>query len=129
MNTYLDSRKNYLKAFMADSSTIARPATLDGTFNEYYTTETITHNLGYRPLVRAWYDPDGSGLKFPMNGQKFFAASELYFQGDVDFMFYVDDITATTVTFRAARESGDGALSGNFTYWYKIYLDPSIGTQ
>lgn len=129
MSTYFDSRKNYLKVFMKDGPTIDRPATLDGTFNEYYTTYTVDHDLGYRPLVRAWYDPDGSGMKFPMNGQKFFAASEFYFQQDVEFMFYVDDITTTSVTFRAARESGDGALTGTFQFWYKIYLDPTRGVQ
>lgn len=127
MSTYFDSRKNYLKVFMQDERVINKPAILDSTFGEYYTEETITHNLGYRPLVRAWYEYNGT--KWPMNGQKFYGNSQLYFYGDVPFMFYADDINETTVKFRAARQSGDGALTGTFTYWYKIYLDPSAGSQ
>lgn len=124
-DTFFDSRNNYLKIFMQGSGTLARPATLDAGNAEYYSEVTITHNLGYIPLVRAWYEPAGDGMKYAMNGQKRIAASEIYIQDDVEFMFYADSITDTTVTFRAARESGDGALTDTFTYWYKIYIDPS----
>lgn len=126
MSISFTGRKNYLKQFLRGSMTINRPATLDSTFNEYYTEATIAHNLGYEPLVRAWYDPDGSGMLYPMEGQKFFAASVFYFEGDVEFMFYAVDITDTQVVFRAARQSGDGALTGQFTFYYKIYLDPTV---
>lgn len=128
-NIYFDSRRNYLKQAESGSGSANRPATLDATFSEYYTEFTVTHNLGYRPLVRAWYDPDNNGTIFPSNGQKFIASSDLYFNGDVDFMFYAVDITDTAVTFRAARESALGALTGTFTYYYKIYIDPSVGAQ
>lgn len=126
-NTNFDSRKNYLKQFLTASGVANRPATLDSTFGEYYTEFTVDHDLEYIPLVRSWYDPEMNGTIFPANGQKSIAASDLYFNFDVEFMFYAVDITTTQVTFRASREQGDGALTGEFIYYYKIYLDPSLG--
>lgn len=125
-NAAFDSRRNYLKQFLQGSATINKPQTHDATFSEYYTETTITHDLGYVPLVRAWYDPDGSGMLFPANGQKFIAASVFYFEGDVPFMFYAVDITTTAVTFRAAVEDFAGAMGGTFTFHYKVYIDPAV---
>lgn len=133
MSTYFDSRKNYLKQFMQGEVVIDKPATNDGTFFEYYTEHTINHNLGYVPLVRAWYDPENDGIKYPASGQKGVQISlwYTYFTAilQTDFIFCINEVTDTTVTFRALRNVGDGAMTGTFSFWYKIYLDPSLGVQ
>lgn len=124
MSTAFDSRFNYLKQFDTATITIDRPATLENTnFFEYYTEHTVSHNLGYRPLVRCWYEPDNDGVIYPENGQQGFNQSLLYLANEVEFMFYVHEVTTTDVTFRAARDQADGAMSGTFTAHYKIYLD------
>lgn len=120
----LDSRRNYLKQLLSGWVEMARPATTSG--SKYYTDYTVTHNLGYRPLVRAWYDPTGGGMRVPMNGAWFADISQFY-PSVVDFQFYVYEITTTTVTFRADSYTADGALSGNFRFFYKLYADPSRG--
>lgn len=104
---------------------MAEPATLDATFNEYYTETTVVHNLGYRPLVRAWYEPNGDGMIFPATGQKWLYSSTFYLGGDVPFLFYATEITDTLVTFRASIATLDGGpFAGTFNYHYKIYIDP-----
>lgn len=124
MRTF-DSRKNYLKIGFQDAVPLERPRTLDSTYGAYVTEYTVTHNLGYRPLVRAWYDAASDGEIFNLNGQKFGGWSSIYpFQ--VDFKLYVDEITTTTVRFRADRDQPDGALSDNFILYYKIYLDRAV---
>lgn len=120
-----DSRKNYLKIFDQDSTTMNRPATLDGTYFVYYTEATINHNLGYTPIVRAWYSPSSDNTYYPVNGQKSNVFG-LSYHTTAGFTFFIDEITATTVRFRAERDSGAGSLSGTFTFYYKIYVDPTL---
>lgn len=121
MSLVFDSRRNYLKQFEQGSAEMEKPDTLISGL--YQSTYTITHNLGYRPLVRAWYDPDGSGTIYPLNGQNNELYSELYATGEVPFMFFVDEITDTYVTFMAEDEASN---TGTFTFYYKIYLDPTV---
>jgi len=117
-NVNFTSSKNYLKQLVAASETMAKPATLDGTSGVYYTTKTITHNLGYVPLVRAWYDKDGNDTLYPTNGQYGGQTS-----GDFTwaYYFFIDSITTTAVTFRA--EANILPTAGNFTFYYRIYYD------
>jgi hypothetical protein len=120
MSFAFDSRKNYLKQYMQGSATMDKPASLSGGI--YSTSYTLTHNLGYRPLARAWYDPTGAGLIFPVNSQRGELYSPLFAMGTVPFVFFVDEITTTTVVLRA---EDDGSNAGTFTFYYKLYLDPT----
>lgn len=126
-----DSRKNYLKQYDAQWVRMDKPNLTDSYLSKYYSTYTVTHNLGYLPLVRAWYDPDNSGSRFPLNGQQYADVSNFYsvpgLGNFADFQFFVSEITETTVTFRAERYTADGTLSGTFPFFYKIYADPSLG--
>lgn len=119
------SGKNYLKHAFATSTTMDKPSTSDGT--NFFSTKTITHNLGYRPLVRAYYDPSANGAILPMIGQKdtvsYSPLSPFLGSGVAPFWFFIDDITTTTVVFRTLHTS---SLAGTFTFYYRIYIDPEI---
>jgi hypothetical protein len=92
-----------------------KPATPSG-FN-YVSSLTITHNLGYVPLVRAFYDPDSIGTIYPVNGQ---SGTQTAGPTSLPFWFYIDDITSTQVIFKC---EGFSLLSGTFPIYYRIYLD------
>lgn len=113
---FFSSKKNYLKHSVSEEDIIDKPVTLNANFN-YEGSKTITHDLGYIPLVRAWYDPNDNGTIHPMNGQSGVRTDGF---GLTDFWFYIDEITETTITFKT--ESVD-QLSGTCPFWYKIYLD------
>lgn len=116
-----DSRKNYLK--IADPEGVKKivtpkPSTAD--FLTFFSTVTINHNLGYRPMVRAWFSPGNNDTWYPMDGEY---DSFTDIMGVAGMNLYVQEITTTTVTFRAQALS---SMAGqNYTLAYKIYLDPT----
>lgn len=122
---HFDSRSNYLKQYLQGSFQMNKPATADPNWDVYYSTYTLTHDLGYKPLVRAWYDYTNDGTYFPMHGQPGDAYSALYFfHTPITLMTF--SITNTEVVFRADIGTADGGpLSGTFPVYYKIYLDPT----
>ena len=112
----LTSQKNYMKHFAFESASMAKPATLNADFN-YESSFVVTHNLGYIPLVRAYYDQNASGVILPCTGQQ---GVQTAFGPTVNFWFWVDNITTTTVTFKCEDFFSH---SGVFTFYYKIYYD------
>lgn len=126
------SGKNYLKHAVAGSDTMGKPDTSDGGLG-FFSTKTVVHNLGYIPLVRAYYDPDNDGKIFPTIGQfsgsgvglsttsPFFGVPA--FADVVPFCFFVDEVTTTTVVLRTYST---GSLSGTFPFYYRIYIDPTL---
>lgn len=116
-----DSRKNYLKIFDQDTVSVAKPDTADGTaYGGFYSTTTIQHDLGYRPIVRAWFSPDSNDTWYPMYGARGYAPGGNTL--DADFECFISDITTASVTFRTWRAT---ATSGSFSLHYKIYQDPA----
>lgn len=116
MSILFTSDKNYMKLASFEPDTMDRPNTLNALFN-YESSKTITHNLGYIPLVRAYYDHNDAGTIMPVTGQ---SGLQTAFGPSLDYWFYIDEITTTTVTFKA--EDLD-LSSGTFTFYYKIYRD------
>lgn len=124
------SGKNVLKHAFIEPDTMEKPNTTDGGLG-FFSTKTITHNLGYKPLVRAYYDPDSNGSIFPTVGQFNGASGGLSSDSPFDvrvpsvvpFSFFVDDVTTTTVIFRTY---GGSSLGGTFPFYYRIYRDPEI---
>jgi len=125
-NINFDSRKNYLKQILSGWQTMDKPNLTDALMAKRFSEYTVTHNLGYRPIVRAWYDPNGTGQRFPLNGQRTADISQFYLV-IVPFQFYARDITTTSVTFRADNYTVDGSFTGTFRFFYSIYADPSLG--
>ena len=116
MSLVFTSDKNYLKLAAFQPATMNKPSTPNAYFN-YESSLTITHNLGYIPLVRAYYDYNNAGTIYPCTGQ---AGVRTAFGPSLDYWFYIDEITTTTVTFKAEDVS---SRSGTFTIYYKIYYD------
>lgn len=117
-----DSRKNYLKLASpngAQKIVAAKPSTPDSDFLTYYSTVTINHNLGYRPMVRARFSPNNDDTWFPMDGK----ATESDIRAVAGMSLYIREITNTSVTFRAESFTPSG---GQYTIVYKIYLDPTL---
>lgn len=112
-----NSNKNYMKHALVGQVEMNKPATLNGTTFNYETEYVITHNLGMIPLVRAWYDQHSDGTIMAVNGQY---GIQTGFGPTIDFWFYVDEITTTTVTLKAEDIASN---SGTFIAYYKIYLD------
>lgn len=117
------SGKNVLKHAYMDSGTMNKPSTSDGGLG-FFSTATIDHNLGYRPLVKIHYDPDSNGKIFPTNGQgRVQISNNSPLSAIVPFWLYVDDITTTNITLRTYSS---GSLGGTFNYYYRIYIDPTL---
>jgi len=123
------SEKNNLKHYEMATATMTRPNTADG-FGGFFSTSTVVHDLGYIPLVRAYFDPLGDGTIYPSIGQYIAttgadSSSPLFTAGSVvaPFMFFASNITTTTVTFTVYGFSGSAAT---FDYYYRIYLDPTL---
>lgn len=120
------SGKNYLRHAIMTTDVMNKPNTSDGGIG-FFSTKTISHNLGYRPLVRAYYDPNGNGGIFPMmeqfNGASAGASSESPLNTVAPFYFFVDDISTTDVVFRTY---GGSSLGGTFSFYYRVYRDPTL---
>lgn len=125
-NIQFTSEKNYLKASTSDTQVIPmnKPNTFESSAFIYSSTLPVSHNLGYIPLIRAWYSPSNNTYRYPTVG--FYdgngTLSDLCLNGIVPFDCGVYDITTTTVTFKAISSS---SFSGTFNLYYKIYLDPT----
>lgn len=117
------SGKNVLKHAFIDTDTMNKPNTSDGGLG-FFSTKTITHNLGYRPIVRIHYDPDSNGSVLPAIGQgRVNVNSTSPLDAVAPFWLYVDDITTSIITLRTYNSS---SLAGTFTFYYRIYRDPTV---
>lgn len=114
------SGKNYLKHANMGTVSMSKPGILAGAL--YTSTYVVVHNLGYEPLVRAAFDGDNDGTIYPAVDQRGNAGAQAAIFG-APFGLFIDDITTTTVTFRA--EWGT-ALAGTFPLYYRIYIDPTL---
>lgn len=104
-NLVFDSRLNYQKKFMTGSYSASLSAA-----NSYTTTQTITHNLGYKPNLRVFQEIDGDGRirpPYPLNILK---------ESIVTAKVYNDRVEIT-----AASPSLNNAAS--LKIYYEIYLD------
>ncbi len=124
------SGKNVLKHAFINSTTMNKPDTSDGGLG-FFSTKTIVHDFGYKPLVRAYYDPNSDGSIFPTVGQFGGVSGGLTSDSPLDiriipvvpFSFFIDDVTTTTVVFRTY---GGSSLGGTFPFYYRIYRDPEV---
>lgn len=117
MSIMFTSNKNYLKLRDVKAEIMSKPNVLNPVTFNYEGTFTVFHNLGYIPLVRAWYNYNNTDVIMPTNGQ---AGVRTGFGPTVDYWFYIDDITTSSVTFKSEDFS---SRSGTFTFYYKIYYD------
>lgn len=119
------SDKNNLKHYIQDTASMNRPNTADG-FGNFFSTSTIVHNLGYRPLIRVYYDPLGTGTYYPLIGQYVSASgvgSNSPLVSVAPFILFADTVTETSIGL-VAWDTGSNA--GTFDYYYRVYIDPTL---
>lgn len=120
------SGKNYLKHAVEEPLTMDKPSSADG-FGNFFSSILVSHNLGYLPLTKGYYDPNNNGTIYPLVGQ--FAgvdgvSSDSPLIDVVPFSFFVYEVTTTTVTFRTFSTS---SIAGTFPIYIRVYIDPSLG--
>lgn len=83
----------------------------------YTTIKTVSHNLGYIPSVRVWYDPQ-IGRRFPVSIEQY---------TDDDFSTHYTNqvgirvrLTSTQLIIQAGNASGS---TKNVTLWWRVYYD------
>lgn len=109
--TLFSSSFNYQKIFDNDSSTVNVPG-LSGTAQE-----TISHNLGYIPTARVFYEPEPGNL-WPLNGQQYLNSG-----GGPDETVNVTAEAYVTTTQLVIDFENVGSSSQNVTYYWRIYYD------
>lgn len=68
---FFTSERNYMKRDPSSGSTSLGPPKTSAYSGYLYTTSyTVTHNLGYTPLFRAYYEPFGDGIIWPPMGTR-----------------------------------------------------------
>lgn len=108
---YFNSAYNYQKIFMQDQ--VASPTTGN---------VTITHNLGYVPKARAWYQPSANitggdiGYTLPANCIATLDWLTLY-DNAIPQMYGQTQISTTNLVFSPMNGTSQGTLH------YRIYLD------
>lgn len=120
MKQFFTSQKNYLKRQpISGNVDMPAPTTTAAWFN-YSSNLTITHNLGYVPLVRVYYEPDASnGKVYPATGRRLAGIGPGLNFGDV-LCFY--EVNETILRFYLESTS---AKTGTRKVYYIIYLDQS----
>ena len=115
---FFTSQKNYLKRQpITGTAAVAAPATL-AAWGNYITSYTLTHNLGYTPMVRVYYEPDASNGKiYPATGRRLAGLGPGLSYGDVICPW---EVTATTLTIYL--ESVSSKTGTRDVYWV-LYLD------
>lgn len=115
---YFTSQKNYLKRHPSSgSASITAPSTLRS-WGNYTTTFTVSHNLGYVPQVRVFYENSASDNKvYPAGGTRL-AASYPGIAGSPIFCLW--DVDSTTLTI--ILESGTTKTGVRNIYWV-VYWD------
>lgn len=104
LNIGNSSDANYWKIAMKGSGTLSLPASFGATDSD-----TITHNLGYYPNVRVWFEPNNDGDIWVPHKRSVWSNALLYFE-----------VTTTGLTITAEN----GSVSAETVpYYYRIYYD------
>lgn len=82
-----------------------------------FTNVTISHDLGYIPSVRVWYDPD-NGRRFPISQEQY--TDDTSFTSQVNSVIARAYLTTSNLVLQFSNASGS---SKDVTYWYRIYYD------
>jgi len=102
---------NYQKIALKGTATASVPSGIGET------EVTINHNLGYKPSVRVWFDPQ-QGRRW-MAGQDDFLDITT-FVSQTAFCWCSYYVTNNTMVMRFRNQSGS---TRTFTYYYRIYYD------
>jgi hypothetical protein len=124
-NIFFISSRNYMKRDTSSGSTsLASPTVSAYSGYLYVTNFTVTHNLGFIPVFRVYYEPFGDGVIWsamgtrlsqqvpnPLNGSQFGPGLIAY---------------PTTTTIQIQLFFKTNALTGTFPVYFVIYKDYTI---
>lgn len=111
-NVIFSTRYNFLKIYANDSGLIAIPSTSSTAPNSVL---IATHNLGYIPRARVWYEPI-PGEVWPMNRGQYSNNDG----GPGTTLTTLGNYYLTTTGLYARIYSSPG---GTFKFYWRIYLD------
>lgn len=75
----------------------------------------VSHNLGYIPTARVWYDP-GLGKRFPVSVETY--VDDTTINSEVNDVHVRIRLTTTQLIIEITNPVG-----ANVTYWWRIYYD------
>ena len=107
---WFTSKANYQKIHSKGSGTLSLSSTFGSTASA-----TVTHNLGYKPNVRVFFEPDNDGDIWVPHQNSIYSDATLTYR-----------ITNTTVTITATQ---NGFTGRTVPYYYRIYLDGETETN
>lgn len=111
--------KNILKeSSLSGSASVAAPSTFIPAEALYRSSVTITHNLGYIPLVRIHFEADASdGKVYPAGGRRLAAT---YPGLPANSVYCLWELSTTTLTIFLESAT---TKTGTRTVYYDIYKD------
>lgn len=122
---FFTSARNYMKRDPSSSSTnLAKPSTSAYSGYIYTTNYTVTHNLGFIPMFRVYYEPFGDGVIWPAMGNRLT-------QGAINPLIPANTgpgliAWPTTTTLNLQLFYGTNTLTGPFPVYWVIYQDYQI---
>ncbi len=117
MTKNFTGKKNYMKRAFSDSVSIAAPSSL-GSWGTYVSSYTITHNLGYIPQVRVYYENSATdGKVYPAGGRR---VSGLYPGLAANSVFCTWELDDNDLTIHLESMT---SKTGNRRIYWVIYLD------
>lgn len=121
MSIQFTSEKNYLKRHPSSGNmTVVAPSTLNGSTFMYEKVVTITHNLGYVPMVRVYYEPYTDGAVWPSTGSRVSGAGPGLSPGDI-MCFW--EVSSTVLTISLESDSVYPVKTGSREVYWVIYWD------
>lgn len=117
MSVQFTSLKNYLKRHPSSGSANVDAPTSTAAWSNYVSTYTVTHNLGYVPMVRVYYEPNADGKVYPATGRRLAASGPGINYNDIICLWEVSSTTLTIYLESASSETGTRPV-----YWV-IYFD------
>lgn len=90
----------------------------------YVTRHTVTHNLGYNPLFRVYYEPFGDGTIWPCLGSRIGQEANNPKNTSQTGPYCIAWVNTTTLTIEIGY--GSNTLTGTYPIYWVIYKDYSL---
>ena len=124
-NIFFTSERNYMKRDSSSGSTaVAAPVTSAYGGLLYVTNVTITHNLGFIPAYRVYYEPFIDGVIWPSLGTRLIGNATNPLNNGVTGPGLVSWPTSTQLNLQLFYTTN--GLTGTYPVYYVIYKDYTI---
>lgn len=122
---FFTAKRNYMKRDASSiSANLDAPVTSAYSGSLYVTNYTVTHNLGFVPVFRIYYEPFGDGVIWPAMGTRLSQnAINPRSPGSTGPGLIA---SPTTTTLNLQLFYGTNALTGTYPVYWVIYKDYAI---